>query len=96
MPFPSELDPTAVRQVIRFVTGADRDTGRFALALYDLLGFGLGKFFADAKFLADADPADAALVAELTAAIDREKLKELLEKYGPAVVRLLLRLFLKV
>lgn len=96
MSFPSELDPTAVRQVIRFVTGADRDAERFALALYDLLGYGLGKFLNDPKFLASALPEDEVLVTELTGAIDREKLKELLEKYGPAVARLLLRLFLKV
>lgn len=96
MPFPPDLDPTAVRQVIRFVTGADRDPGRFALAVYELVGFGLGKFLSDPKFLASAGPEDEVLVTELVTAVDREKLWELLEKYGPAVARLLLKLFLKV
>lgn len=96
MPFPPDLDPTAVRQVIKFVTGADRDTGRFALALYELLGYGLGKFLNDPKFLASAGPEDEVLATELVGAIDGEKLRELLEKYGPAVALLLLKLFLKV
>lgn len=96
MSFPAELNTAAVRQVLRFVTGADRDVGRLTLAVWELAGFGLGQAFADPKFLADAAPGDEALVTELVGAIDREKLKELLEKYGPAVARLLLKLFLKV
>lgn len=96
MPFPPDLDPTAVRQVLRFATGADRDPGRFAVAIYDLVGYGLSKYFPDAKLLASADPEDEVLITELTAAIDRDRLRELIEKYGPAVARLLIRLFLKV
>lgn len=56
MPFPKELPLQAIRQVSRFVTGTDRDKGRAALAVYDLTGFALGKFFPDAAYLADSDP----------------------------------------
>lgn len=104
MPFPAELDSTALRQVLRFVTGADRDIGRLALALWNVAGFALGKAFADPKFLADAITAEPELTEFLTepnvgdtlAQANGEKLRELLEKYGPALARLLMKLLLKV
>lgn len=67
MPFPKELPLQAIRQVSRFVTGQDRDKGRGALALYDLAGFALGKFFPDAAYLADEPKVTDDKVNELVA-----------------------------
>lgn len=54
MPFPTELPLQAARQVARFLAKKDLDKGRLALALYELTGFGLGKAFPNAAYLADA------------------------------------------
>ena len=54
--FPKELPLSAARQVARFLTGQDKDWGRFALAGWELTGFGLGKAFPDATYLSDAGP----------------------------------------
>jgi hypothetical protein len=98
MPFPTELDSTAIRQIVRFVTGADRDVGRVALAAYDLVGYALGKALNDPKFLADAvgDEPEVALIANQLVEANGEKLKAVLEKYGPLIVQLLLKALLKV
>lgn len=63
MGFPTEFPNLAVRQLGRVAMQKDTDRGRAALAVYDLIGFGLYKAFGDAKYLIDAD------LPELSAAI---------------------------
>ncbi len=97
MPFPTELDGSAFRQLTRAISGTDRDLGRLALASWELIGFALGKAFNNPAFIADlaqADPVTAAIVTEIATA-NGDRLKQLLEQYGPLVLNLLLKLLLK-
>lgn len=54
--FPSEFPLAAARQIYRFLNGDDKDYGRLALAIWETVGFGLGKAFPQAAFLSDSLP----------------------------------------
>lgn len=98
MSFPTDLNPAAVKQLIAFATGADKDKGRAALAAYDLVGYGLGKILGNTVYLtgdlAQTD-ANVALVEAELAGANGERIKELLQKFGPVILNALLKLLLK-
>jgi hypothetical protein len=92
----------AFRQVARFVSGQDRDWGRMSLATWELVGFGLGKAFPNAAYLADSGPPLTQLppdfIQKLTEADTDEKLKALspevellIERFGPLLFKWLLK-----
>jgi hypothetical protein len=98
MPFPTELNTTALRQCLRFFNGTDRDTGRFALAAWELTGFGLGKAFPNTVYVSDAAcslPADAASLLDLLKKEAADKLPEIIDRLtkllGPLLLRILMR-----
>lgn len=102
MPFPTEINQSAVRQIARLVTGIDHDPGRATLAFYELVGFACGKIFPQATYVSDGlaqdSPFQQQLAAELSAA-DPARLKEILGKalevLGPIALNALLK-WLKV
>lgn len=103
MPLPQTLNVTALRQVARFVSGADRDKGRLVLAAYDLAGFGLAQLVGNPAYVSDAMPPPAVVMTEAEhaefATATGDRLKELFEKalvaYGPQLLSLLLKLLSK-
>lgn len=101
MSFPAELNAAAIKQLFAFTTGTDRDTGRAVLAVYEVAGFALGRFFGTAGYLTgdqlvQSDPLLTQVQAEFeSAGADHPKLRELIEKYGPALLQLALKLLLK-
>jgi hypothetical protein len=55
--FPTVLPMGALRQLGLFVTKKDSDLGRASLAAWQLVGFGLGRYFGDVRFmLGDSAP----------------------------------------
>lgn len=54
MSFPTAIEPRAIKQLLNFALGTDKDPGRAALAVYDVVGFGLGQIFKDAVYLTTA------------------------------------------
>lgn len=99
MSFPTDLNPAALKQLFAFATGTDRDPGRTALAAYELVGYALGRYLGAPSHLTGLvqdDPLLTQVQAEFEAAQgDHPKLKELLQKYGPALLQLALKLLLK-
>ncbi len=95
--FPKEMPVTAFRQLARFFTGTDKDTGRLSLAIYDLVGYGLGNLFPNAAYVSDATPPDpvAAVTALATADPDlvtlSPELEQLLQLVGPLLLKLLFK-----
>ena len=96
MSFPQNLDPAALRQLVRLVTAQDTDKGRAALAIYDLTGYGLGQLFPNAAYLADmsqTDPATVAFANHLTT-LDNQQLKDMLAQLvtvvGPIAINFIL------
>jgi hypothetical protein len=100
MQFPSEFPVQAMRQVARFVTGQDKDYGRISLAGWELIGYGLGKGFPGAAYLADAPPPAALstdLCEKIVAANDEQlkamapELELLIQTVGPLLFKWLMR-----
>lgn len=63
--FPDQVPSVALSQLVKFALNQDRDAGRLALALYELLGFGLHKYFGDVKYLVATGASEGELVAAL-------------------------------
>lgn len=104
MPFPTDLNPSAIRQILRFATKQDTDAGRLALAIYDIEGFALAKTFPAAGYMNDCMPPPTQLAhdAEVTSAIETLKtfdwsslLTQLKASLGPVVIEVLLKLLAK-
>lgn len=102
--FPADLPLMAFRQVSRFVLNQDRDWGRFSLAAWEIVGFGLGKGFPNAAYLADAAPLAASqtplstdLLNKLATADEAQltalspELEALLATLGPLLLKWLLK-----
>lgn len=110
MGFPNAVNPQAVRQVIRFITGQDSDKGRLALAAYEIEGYGLNLMFPGAAYIQDkgpslggsidelTDPVVVALKNELTAAPKQGPIDwtKILEELKPIVGPILLKILTNI
>lgn len=73
--FPTELPIGALRQLGLFVTRKDADLGRASLAAWQLVGFGLNKYFGEVRFMMAAD-------APIPPVVDVEETVKLVQSTG--------------
>lgn len=101
MGFPQEFPKSAVNTLLKY---KEQDAGHFALAAYELVGYGLGNYFGDVKYFAALDFGTVAVIAEGAEAIEKVKAKakelkgagvptfliilQLLAEFGPVILKL--------
>lgn len=76
MSFPNELPKQAIGKIFSVVRGEKPDADQLALAVYELVGYGLFLGFGDAKYAAGISPQILALVNDVVASLDIKALKD--------------------
>jgi len=79
MAFPTAFPEQALGVLL---TAKEHTKDRVALAVYDLVGYGLYKVFGDTKYLMQADPLVLAKLAVLLSKLPYDKLSKIVDRFN--------------
>jgi hypothetical protein len=76
MSFPTELNQSALLEIFSQFRGRKVELDRLSLAVYDLVGYGLYKYFGDVKYIANDTPENVSAFNELSNLLTDPKMLE--------------------